>query len=44
LEGSGKNWVVSLEFAKEKGKRFSQMFGEEKRADIENYEELMKEN
>jgi len=26
LEDSGKNWVVSLEKAKEKGKRFSQFF------------------
>lgn len=28
MEDSGKNWVVSLDNAKEKGKRFSQFFGE----------------
>jgi Holliday junction resolvase len=44
LEDSGKNWVVSLELAKKRGKRFSQMFGDEvKSKDIEHYEELMKE-
>jgi len=43
LEDSGKNWVVSLDMAKKKGKRFSQMFGEEKSSDIENYHELLKE-
>lgn len=43
LEDSGKNWVVSLRLAKEKGKRFSQMFNEGKKSNIENYEELIKE-
>lgn len=28
LENSGKNWVVSLKLAQEKGKRFSQFFSE----------------
>lgn len=43
LEDSGKNWVVSLNLARKKGKRFFQMFGDEKTHDIENYEALMKE-
>lgn len=30
MKDSGKNWVVSLELAKKKGKRFSQFFGEKK--------------
>lgn len=43
LEDSGKNLVVSLNSAKKKGKRFSQMFGSEKKSQIEEYEELLSE-
>jgi len=43
LEDSGKNWVVSLKIAKEKGKRFGQMFGDEKKSSIQEYEELIRE-
>lgn len=37
LEDSGKNWVVSLKLAREKGKRFGQMFQDKE----ENYDDLL---
>lgn len=41
LEDTGKYWSLSLKLAKEKGKRFGQMFGEErKKSDKDIYEEL----
>jgi holliday junction resolvase Hjr len=39
LEDSGKNWVISLERAKKKGKRFAQFFGDK----IEKNEKESKE-
>jgi len=30
MKDSGKNWVINLELAKKKGKKFSQFFGEKK--------------
>jgi Holliday junction resolvase len=41
LEDSGKNWVINMETARAKGKRFSQFFGtgnDIKEFDPENYE------
>ena len=36
LEDSGKNWVVNIETARTKGKRFSQFFGEREGKNIRN--------
>jgi len=44
LEDTGKYWSLSLKLAEAKGKRFSQMFGEErKKSDVENYSEILDE-
>ncbi len=44
LDDSGKNWVVSMEKAREKGKRFAQFFGKEtKNHDQELIDETMYE-
>lgn len=43
MEDSGKNWVINLETARKKGKRFSQFFGEKnnkREATEEFYEDL----
>jgi len=42
MKDSGKNWVINLEIARKKGKRFSQMFGE-KAKKTDHAEELLKE-
>lgn len=46
LEKSGKNFAVSLELAKNKGRKFSQMFQaiEKKKTDEEIYDELEQED
>jgi len=42
LEDTGKFWGLNLKTAQEKGKRFSQMFGEErKKTEKEIYEDLL---
>jgi holliday junction resolvase Hjr len=35
LEDSGKNWVINMEIARQRGKRFSQFFGIKGKAEIE---------
>jgi len=51
MNDSGKNWVVNLELAQKKGRKFSQMFSEKVRqngelnqdSELANVEELLKE-
>lgn len=43
LEDSGKNWVVSVESARIKGKRFAQFFANEKNPEMELIDEVMNE-
>ena len=45
MKDSGKNWVVNLDIAQKKGKRFGQMFNEKvnQKDEFKNQEELLKE-
>jgi Holliday junction resolvase len=44
MQDSGKNWVVNLEIAQKKGKRFSQFFGEKAKKETEAPTGLMLED